>query len=244
MIISETALSKFKSHVIKCYPQEACGVIINGAYYNCNNVADEPLNNFRISSIELAGLQAQYGRVEAILHSHPFNTKSKNKWPREWPSTNDMNQWMKGIVPWGIVATEGENISDVVWLDEGTIAPLIGRPFVHGVWDCYATVRDWFRLEKGITLPNFARDMEWWERGYNLYEENFVKAGFVEINRSDAVVGDCVIMKVMSKVPNHAAVITGPNTITQHLIHRPSGEYPLDKWERMVVKWVRYNPSK
>lgn len=31
------------------------------------------------------------------------------------------------------------------------IKPLKGRPFVHGIWDCYAIVRDWYRLERELT---------------------------------------------------------------------------------------------
>ncbi len=244
MILQEAALKAFKEHVVNCYPHEACGVIIMGSYFPCRNVADDPVEHFRISSIEMAGLQAVYGRVEAILHSHPYRIDARNKWPAEWPSTNDMAQWIKGDVPWGIASTEGENVSDMLWLDDGDIAPLVGRPFVHGVWDCYSLVRDWFRVEQGITLQNFARGMDWWDRGYNLYEENFAKANFIEVKRDDLQVGDCAIMQIMSKVPNHAAVVTGSNTLLQHFIHRKSGEYPLNKWERMVVRWVRYAPSK
>jgi cell wall-associated NlpC family hydrolase len=151
-----------------------------------------------------------------------------------------MVQWLMGDIPWGIGGTEGENVDPLVWLDEATIAPLEGREFIHGVWDCYSCVRDWYRLKKGLTIPNFPRGMEWWEKGANHYEDNYGKAGFTEVDRADTDVGDVCLMQFRSPVPNHAAVITGPNEILHHVFHRYSGSDRFDRWERVIVKFLRY----
>lgn len=239
-MVNEEALDKFKSHAKKTYPREACGVVVNGEYIPCKNIAEQPTATFVIAAQELAEIAATKGRATALLHSHPISKTIASKWPEQWPSHHDMVQWMKGNIPWGIIATDGENFSDLVWMDESVIAPLEGRPFVHGVWDCYGLVRDWFRLERGITIPNFPRGMEWWEKGANHYEENFEKAGFVEISRDEIQPGDCAMYQVRSPVINHAAVITGSNEIMHHLFHRYSGRDDFHKWERLVAKYVRY----
>jgi cell wall-associated NlpC family hydrolase len=242
MVITDSAAAQFKQHVLAEYPREACGVIVNDIFVKCQNVAPTPTQTFQISATELAGIGAQYGKVQAILHSHPFDRTQHQKWEPSWPSHEDMKQWLKSDAAWGIVATEGENISEMLWLDEGTIAPLEGRPFVHGVWDCYSTVRDWFRLERGITLKNYPRAMGWWERGLDHYSTNFADAGFEEVPRAIADVGDICLFQVRSQVINHAAVITGSNQLVQHLFHRLSGYDRFDRWERMIVKYIRLKP--
>ncbi len=240
MVITEAAEQAFRAHALSVYPREACGVIAAGSYVPCENAAASPGEHFVIRAQELALIGATIGKVEALLHSHPFDSRRPPKWPASWPSHHDMAQWMKGSTPWGIAATEGENVDPLIWLDEATIAPLEGRPFVHGVWDCYAVVRDWYRLERGITLPNYPRAMEWWERGQDHYAQNFASAGFVEVPRAQSQVGDVCLMQVRSPVINHAAVVTGTNDILHHLFHRLSGSDSFSRWERMCVKIVRY----
>lgn len=240
MEIAQGALEAFRAHVLARYPEEACGVLVDGSFIPCQNVSENPRKHFRIAAEELVRIGMERGRVEAVLHSHPFDRRSPPKWPAAWPSHHDMVQWLKGDVPWGITATEGENIDPLIWLNESEIAPLEGREFVHGVWDCYATVRDWYRLAKGLTIPNFPRAMDWWEAGANHYEENFEKAGFKEITRAEADVGDAMLIRVRAPVINHAAVITGNNVILHHLFHRYSGFDRFDRWERFAAKFVRY----
>lgn len=239
-MITDIELDKFRQHVLSQYPNEACGVLVKGIFIPCTNIAEKPTDHFQIAASELAMLGASFGKIDAILHSHPYKSNNPPRNEPSWPSHHDMVQWLKNDIPWGIVATEGENISPIRWLDESVIAPLEGREFVHGIHDCYATVRDWFRVERGITIPNYARGMEWWDKGMNLYEENFADAGFVEVSRKDIDVGDVILMKVRSPVPNHAAVITGSNEILHHLFHRYSGKDRFDRWERFVTKYLRY----
>jgi len=47
------------------------------------------------------------------------------------------------------------------------------RPFIHGIFDCYTLIRDFFRREHNILLPtNIQRTWEWWLQGENLYLDN------------------------------------------------------------------------
>lgn len=240
MHLDSEIVEAFTKHALAEYPKEACGVVVKGKYFPCTNVADQPTKTFRVSAYEMGLIEAKEGKVDAVLHSHPYNKQRTSPWPPEWPSAVDMECWLKGSSAWGIAATDGEGMSQLVWLDDQNPEPLEGRQFIHGVNDCYSVVRDWFRQERGIDLPNYPRQIDWWDNGQDLYSENFAKAGFVEIPASQATVGDCALFQVKSPVINHAAVITGPNTILHHLFHRLSGKDSLQKWARVITKYVRY----
>jgi proteasome lid subunit RPN8/RPN11 len=238
MKLSSATLSDFEDHVLQHYPREACGLIVDGNYIPCPNSSSDPLQTFRIDPLHYVKAAA-LGEVQAVLHSHPYLSNESGRWPAEWPTTTDMTSWMKGNIPWGICSTDGDGISQLVWLEEHT-QPLEGREFIHGIHDCYSIIRDWYKQERNVVLPNFARGIEWWHTGKDLYDENFTNAGFVTIDHKDAVIGDCVMMKVASKVTNHAAVITGPNQILHHMFNRLSGQDTLNKWQRCIVRTVRY----
>jgi len=238
MILSSDAYEAFKADVLARYPEEACGLIVNGSYISMPNIAADPTETFRIDPIEY--VKHSLNGLQALLHSHPYKLEEHTRWPAQWPTTADMKGWMNTGIPWGIVSTEGEGISQLVWLDENNPEPLIGREFIHGVNDCYSIIRDWFKLERGITLINKPRGMEWWGRGENIYELNLDEAGFVEVPMAEATVGDCVLFKIRSRVENHAAVITGTNQILHHMIGALSGHDSLARHSRLITRAVRY----
>lgn len=239
MHLEPGALDAFRAHVLSEWPREACGLLVDNVYRPLLNTAPNPTEAFRVSPldrVQAAGL----GTIRAVLHSHPYDLAKPPKYPPEWPSTADMVGWLADSVPWGICATEGEGISELVWLDEEHPEPMVGRQFVHGVNDCYSVVRDWFKQERGIALRNFPRGMEWWNTGADLYDANFESAGFVSIPMEQAAVGDVLLFQVRSPVTNHAAVITGPNEILHHMVNRLSGHDTLAKWQRVINRAVRY----
>lgn len=238
MNLSPEAMEAFKQDVLARYPEEACGLVVNDRYVPCPNVAERPTETFRIDPVEL--IKHGYGSIQAILHSHPYDLARPTIYPPEWPSSHDLRAWMGGSIPWGIAATDGEGLTNLVWLDDTSPEPLVGREFVFGVNDCYSLIRDWYRMERGITIPNYVRSMDWWERGEDLYTDNFESAGFYEVPLDEIQVGDVLMFKVRAPVPNHAAVMTGTNEILHHLFHRPSGYDTLAKWARVIVKAVRY----
>ena len=239
MKLTTEAHSAFVADVLARYPEEACGLLVDGHYIAVPNVAETPLQTFRIDPVEVANARAT-GVLQAVLHSHPYELSKRQRWPAQWPSTKDMEGWMAGTVPWGICATDGEGTTELVWLDDVERAPLIGRQFIHGVHDCYAVVRDWFFINRGIALINVARGIDWWNKGEDLYEVNFERAGFIEVPLETAQVGDVVLMQYRAKVINHAAVVSGPNQILHHLFHRLSGYDQLSSWVPHIKKTVRY----
>lgn len=94
-----------------------------------------------------------------------------------------------------------------------------GRPFIHGLFDCYTLVRDYYKRKFNIFLPtNIQREWEWWNKGENLYLENAKDCSFEEV--SDIKKHDVLLMKINSPVPNHAAIYLGDGRILHHMAGR------------------------
>lgn len=156
-----------------------------------------------------------------------------------------------GIPAWVIVSVgvqAGGSIGVEDWCEfapSGYVAPLIGREFSHGALDCYALVRDWYKLERGAELPDFERVDGWWEDGRsNLYLEKFGKAGFVDVGQDATLeVGDVPLMEIRSKngVPNHAGIYLGDGMMLHHMYGRLSGRVVWGgMWAHCLRTVLRY----
>ncbi|MDN4590845.1 hypothetical protein DBA29_20400 [Xenophilus aerolatus] len=245
MKLNDKALADFQAHVLRDYPNEACGFIVKGKYIPCKNVSATPETHFEVDSKDYIKALKK-GPLEALLHSHPYKEGERLMQPAEWPTTADMESWLawKMEIPFGIVGTDGVGFTRMAWLDEANPEPLTGREFIHGVNDCFSVIRDWFRQERGITLKNFARGWGWWEMDKNLYVDNFAAAGFEEIDVDDLQVGDVVMLQIGSiQVIHHAAVVVGNNQILHHQWRKLSHVDSLSRWHRCIKKAVRFNPT-
>lgn len=49
---------------------ESCGLVVNGAYWRCRNIADDPFSDFVIDPKDYV-LASLHGKIQAIVHSHP-----------------------------------------------------------------------------------------------------------------------------------------------------------------------------
>ena len=97
--------------------------------------------------------------------------------------------------------------------------PMIGRPFLHGLFDCYTLVKDYFKRNFNLILPtNLQRTWEWWNTGSNLYLEHANSYGFTEAK--DIKKHDLLVMSLSSPVPNHGAIYLGDNKIMHHVAGR------------------------
>ena len=72
--LEDSQVRDFKSdaeqHALRCLPSEACGVVVDGKYWPCRNIADDPSADFAIDPRDYA-TASFFGSVEAIVHSHP-----------------------------------------------------------------------------------------------------------------------------------------------------------------------------
>jgi proteasome lid subunit RPN8/RPN11 len=218
-----TALVPFvRIHAESVAPRECCGVVVREnagsfTYVACENLARET-EHFVINPTDYARAE-DTGEVIAIAHSHVFEPPV--------PSLADRTGIERSMLPWLVV-----NHPLGTWTltrPEGFTAPLLGRPFVHGVHDCYALVRDYYATQD-VRLNDYARSWGWWEgaSGPDLYRDNFTTEGFVQIAsgfddaRTKLREHDLILMKIRAPRENHMAVYLGNSVILHHLIGQTS----------------------
>lgn len=222
MYILKDAKEDMLDHAAACYPNEACGYIIDRKYVPCTNVHDNPDKQFKIGYKDVLRCE-QLGKIEAVVHSHPDGSSK--------PTTFDLMQMSMGDVPWVIVAYPEIDIK--VHAPKAYKAPLINREYIHGVLDCYSIVRDYYARELDIQLDNFERQDKWWESASNsdLYIDNFASQGFVQVHTLAR--HDVILCRVQpTEYVNHALIYLGHNggltseetekVIGEHLVlHHP-----------------------
>jgi proteasome lid subunit RPN8/RPN11 len=218
-------------HAQRMFPYEGCGLVIDGEFYPVPNEEENPELGFRIDPRLTTYAQENYKDV-MIFHSHPKGPNS--------PTESDMRSWLKWGSPWVICSLNG-GANEVFILDDFLDYPLKGRPFRHGVFDCYSLCRSYYWQTMRVKLPDFPRSDNWWAGDQNLYEDNFRSVGFRVLDPTEPPrEGDAFMMCVMSKKINHAGIYLGQSTILHHLMNRLSREEPLGGWGPRVIRWVRY----
>lgn len=221
-------------HALEQAPRESCGLVViesgKERYFPCQNIAEKQ-SQFIMNPEDFARAE-DMGDIVAIVHSHPNAPAT--------PSEADRVGCELSGLPWFIVSLPSTLLER---LDPaGYKAPLIGRPFVHGILDCYALIRDWYREARGIELKDFDRAEEWWAKGGNLYIDHFREAGFEPIGEGDAIQeGDVILMQIQSKVANHAAIYLGRDVMIHHLMNRLScREIYGGYWKKNTRLVIRY----
>ncbi|WP_029311609.1 NlpC/P60 family protein [Acidiphilium angustum] len=234
-------LRAIQQDAIERYPQESCGAVTPDGYVALPNKALKPELAFDCAA-DCAEMQMK-GDLIAVVHSHVHDNPG--------PSAFDMRSQMSMEVPWGIVLTDGKRVGQVYfWGDTLPVAPLIGRDFRHGPsgtdhkGDCYALIRDYYRVERGVMLPEGPRDDNWWLQAdhaeNNLYLDNFERAGFRKIEPTEPRVGDLILCAVRSPVPNHGAVYVGGGLMIHHVSGRLSQKVPVAPWQKFIRLWLRH----
>jgi hypothetical protein len=130
--------------------------------------------------------------------------------------------------------SDGERLHWDVDDDYLSAPPLYGRPFIHGTFDCYTFLRDFYEAEYGITLPKCDYESSWWNKGKDYYRENIKLAGFKVVD-APLQVGDVVAMRIMSGVINHTAVYIGNGNIAHHLGGKES---VIEPFRPAYMAWV------
>ncbi len=215
-------IDAINAHALAQFPRESCGVVVmlhgeDERYIPCRNIAATAMEHVVWNPRDYADAE-DMGKITCAVHSHP------NVLPK--PSMGDKVSCEASGIPWYIVSVY-QDAGDAApringsfyWEPDGFIAPLIGRSYTFGVLDCYTLIRDWFKTERGITLPDFERRDEFWNRGEELYLDNFKAAGFVEVPMDQPIeVGDVILLKLaIGNVQcNHAGVYIGNSRFLHH----------------------------
>lgn len=214
--MNPTTLQDIISHARTEYPRESCGlvVVVKGKerYLPCRNTADDPTRGFVIHPEDATKAEELAGEVMMLAHSHPNQGSAMSVPDRVMCNASEM--------PWVIVGIDPDGKCEVtVHEPDDYVAPLVGRPFHHGVLDCYALVRDYYQREFGITLADFERQDDWWNKGQDLYMDNLTENGWSPIKGAPRK-GDMILMQVRSPVVNHAGIFIGE---PDHMLHHMHG---------------------
>ena len=218
-------------------PREACGLVIlfkgRYKYVPCKNVADNEstTEEFAIHPLEFAKAEDD-GEIVAVVHSHPERDAS--------PGPTDLLSQQKEGIDWLIIGLNGGLSSEMFWLKgEKKELPLYGRPYSWHVNDCGSFIRDFYKQEFGIYIPDFYRPENFWEKEIEVYLDVYEKAGFHKIEMPDLKYGDVILFALGSHITTHGAVYVGDNNIAHHLRGRLScrdvlGKYYLDRATRFL----------
>ena len=223
MKLSETLEAQILEHAQAEDPRECCGLIavVKGRrrYFPCRNIATTPDEHFVLSGEDYARVEDQ-GEIVAVVHSHPATNPA--------PSQADRVACQKSGLPWVIVNPKTE-----AWghcKPDGFELPYVGREFSFGIVDCYTLCRDWYGKEFGLQLSDYERRDLFWERGENLYVDNFHREGFRSIPFEELQYGDALLMQLGSKLPNHAAIYIDDQQILHHIQGRLSSRDVLGSY--------------
>lgn len=234
--ISYATRIRAQHHAMEAYPAPSFGAVIGGNYVP-----------YDATSLEEAVARAVAHDADGLIYSKPDELPM--------PSAVEMELQKRANIAFGVMGGTPDTYEPAfTWGDSLERPPLIGRPFVHGIWDCYSLVRDAFELgQKGmaaqgfrdwphppIEMPDVPRDDAWWTKGQNLYIDWLKPAGFVQIDEEQARPGDGFFMKIRSDVLNHAGLLIDDNTILHHLPTRLSRRENGGIWFRQIEMWVRY----
>lgn len=237
--LKQAEIDKWNEHCLKCYPEEACAIVVKGKVKPMKNVAENPLETF---TIDLKQYFKYKDTLEGVIHSHPYKLSDKANGDRRVPSDSDLKGQYNTAVWWGISATEGEGVSDILWYGFDSGLPYEGREFIYNVYDCFELVKDYYTREYNHTMNQYIRQWDWFVT-QNLFEENFEREGFKEVSIDDIQKDDVVMMDIKSDTINHIGVYLGDDQILHHLANRLSNVESLARWYKFVKKVVRYTPK-
>lgn len=220
-------------------PNEACGIVIifKGRYkwIPCENVSTNKTNEFAISPVDFAKAE-DMGEIVAIVHSHPASSSA--------PSKADLYSHKQQSIDWLIIGLE-KDTPEFSWLrystEKATALPLYGREYIWHITDCGSFIRDFYKQEFNVDLPDFYRPEKFWEKGLEIYLDCYEKAGFYEIPMKELRYGDVILMSLGSEITTHGAVYLEDNKIAHHLNNRLScrdvyGKFYIDR----TTKCLRY----
>lgn len=228
MTVDEGLERDMQLYAISCYPNEACGVIVdvNGKaqFIGCENIHHEPSNNFTVDPLQYSKA-ADKGQVVAVWHTHIDKSAT--------PSDEDKAGCNHSELPWYIHGIT-KNHEDVFVFDgpvflgpQEEVVEYEGRPYLFGIHDCFTLAVDYYRREYGIEIicPDFTREEKIDYIRNNTFVKNYKQMGFVQVfdELENPKVGDVFLMQLADKEnPDHIAVYIGNELILHHLIGRLS----------------------
>jgi len=218
------------AHAKEQDPKESCGLLLNirgkERYYPCRNLSMTDHQCFILDPEDYVKAD-NTGDITAIVHSHPVTPPVA--------SQADQISCEQSQLPWHIVNPKTETWGYCEPC--GYKPPLLGRPWVWGVTDCWALVKDWYKKEKNIDLIMGTRPITPEKFMENpISKENgdghnfLLQAGFRLLKPNEKLEnGDVLLMSILANGLNHAALFLD-GEVLHHLTDRLSCRESYSEW--------------
>lgn len=213
--------------------RESCGFLLEtGEIFHCENISESPTVEFVIDTKIYNRLDKKPG-IKAIWHSHTNGNKKFTA-----ADVDLVNRTQKPLVLYSVQHNELKAV------DPSGNTPLLGREFVYGVADCFSLVRDWYKQERSIELPNYPRssdDPVWDKSEWDWIDKEYARLGFKPVERPEY--GDVIAMSLGSNTLgiNHMAVYLGEDKFIHQLNDRVSRiDVWGNPWTGYTIKFLRY----
>ena len=228
----EPVLEDVKQYVYENADIEACGLLSlergRVKWNPCKNKAENPKHDFIIDPLDYKAI-ADKGDVVGVVHSHPGESPQ--------PSELDRAACDKLGIPWYIF---GENDEWIKLEPSENTYDLLGRPFVYGIYDCFTILKDYYETH-GINIYPYDYEWEFWEKGKNLYLDNFKSEGFTEVTDGSLQPNDVILMALNSEITNHAGIYVGRGKMLHHAPNRLScRDTYAGMWKQITRMVVRH----
>lgn len=120
---------------------------------------------------------------------------------------------------------------------------LLGLPYIEGTQDCYGLLRQYYAINYGLSLRNYARPLDFAD-SFDLISQNFSSEGFIvlDVSLDRLQIGDGLLFRLNNKrFVNHVGAFVGNGYVLHHLYQRLSSIDALTQvWKNRVVSVVRH----
>ena len=209
--------------------REVCGFVLdNGLVVEVPNRAKDPALEFEISPTDYAHWD-EVG-IKGVWHSH-----------LELDAFSPLDQQVMAAdtLPWAVYCLKTGNFTQA---DPEGLAPLEGRPFCFGVYDCYSLVSDKL-AELGVQLPAWPRGRwgEWNTPEFMPFDEQWQHVG-KPVTNGCYQAGDILLMNLGDHKghTDHVGVFVDHRRFLHHPAEKLSRLQTFGKhWERYLNLVVR-----
>lgn len=225
-MVNDMVAAFVKECGFKRYPKEACGFVLADAKgkpfcIECENKSLEPNSHFLIDPEDFLKAEKQ-GKIVACWHTHCDMSARA--------SEADKVGCQNTQVPWFIGAVYGKEEPyrfeglELVECNNGYEAPLIGRPYSFGVFDCFSLMRDYYKRELHIELPELPRTERIWASEPDYMAKTAVeKFGFVRMPEGEPPHrGDLFFIQTGRDGADHIGIYIGDDRILHQMRNRLS----------------------
>lgn len=232
--LNETEITKWKAHVLDCYPNEACSIVKDNKIIITDNISEKPDMSFEICQRDIIK-----HTPDGIIHSHTYDIAEKSRFPFKQPSYQDFITQQEMNIPWGISSTEGDIVSELSWWPRSRNEELYNRRFLFYIYDCYTLLRDYYHQKLNIELPEYPENFDITDIRKDAYWDNIEKFGFYKIALSEVREHDVLLLSFKRRC-DHSAIYLGDNRILNHMAMSISREYTMGKLASFLTCAARW----